>query len=148
MKRLFPLFLVLFALISCTSSSTPDYLFIVHADEGQYNKEASILTLKGVNDSVVYFSNYPTRRAGNLPLALFLHEWKKRHRETGVDELNAGMITYESGALENAHDVTARVSGPRYNELTGDLTFTIKVIGTDTLPTAPLKEIHLFVDEV
>lgn len=70
------------------------FLFVLRADTGVISKTDSgyTLTLKGMDDKVLYFSDRPVRKAGFITMTKFMGEWAKGNNSFKANPPNAAIV--------------------------------------------------------
>ncbi len=95
------------AKISKATKQTASFLFVLRADTGVIAKTDGgyTLTLKGMDDKVLYFSDRPVRKAGFITMTQFMNNWAKGKDSFQADPPNAAIVhaalkTNEKGFAE------------------------------------------------
>ncbi|MCX6994599.1 MAG: hypothetical protein NTY13_02005, partial [Chlamydiae bacterium] len=70
------------------------YLFVLRTDTGVITKtdEGYKLTLKGMDDKVLYFSERPVRKAGYITITQFMGNWDKGNDSFKANPPNAAIV--------------------------------------------------------
>jgi hypothetical protein len=115
------------------------YLFVQTAQTGAYAD--GVLTLDGVPEQTVFFSDRPARKAGHLSTKKFLEVWKEGSNSFQQDPPNATL------SILNGERVTTAVLELRNPLQTGNqLQYTVTVL--EGMPPASFGAASLFLDIV
>lgn len=76
------------------STQKASYLFVLGANNGVIAKTGGnyTLTLKGMDDRVLYFSDRPVRKAGFITTTQFMGDWAKGNNSFKANPPNAAMV--------------------------------------------------------
>ena len=125
------------------------FLFVLRAVTGVITKTNGgyTLTLKGMDDKVLYFSDRPVRKAGFITLTQFMDDWSKGNDSFKKTPPNAAIVhaaLYPSDK-GRAQALAVELTNPTN---TGDgWTFDMKVMGGGMLDEAVLSQVSVFVDQ-
>ena len=148
MMRYLVIFLLSVFMIGCSSndhkkqkhvideSKTPKLLYVISALSGSVDDET--LTLNDIS-TVIYFSDRPSRIAGNITLEAFVEKWDKGTNSFEVDPPNAVLSIFSEKENKN---VVVELSNPKVEGKT--ITFSYKVL-KDNAPKT-FEEASLFID--
>ncbi len=81
-------------LITTQSKQKASFLFVLRADTGVFTKTDGgyTLTLKGMDDKVLYFSDRPVRKAGFITMTQFMGDWAKGKNSFQANPPNAAIV--------------------------------------------------------
>lgn len=114
------------------------WLFIETADAMQF--DGKVLTLSGVDSTVLMFTDRPHRVADSAPLAAFVDAWTKGGDDSfRADPPNAGLTTLVDGKFQV---VTVELSEPRLEGST--LSFNAKALEGAVPPSG--GQTSIFID--
>ena len=165
LRGFIPLFLSACAL-SSTSVSALSYnesqneenrvelLFIQTAKEAVISKNRSnngkfVLTLKGVNPEIAYFSDRPKRIAGKTSIQIFLNEWSRGSQSFKADNPNAALVTRlsHSSSHGDSQENMVVLTNPRYDPRRNTLSYDIEPISNNSaIEEGVHKDPVLFID--
>ena len=76
------------------STQKASFLFVLRADTGVITKTDGgyTLTLKGMDDKVLYFSDRPVRKAGFITVSQFMGDWAKGKNSFQANPPNAAIV--------------------------------------------------------
>jgi hypothetical protein len=99
-----------------------EYLFVQHADK--VTLENGVLTLEGVGDDVLYFSDRPDRIVGRESLDAFIDDWDVGEESFATIPPNAIVTVYKGG---EAFDLAVVLKNPA---MVGDdsMTYIVEVL--------------------
>lgn len=80
--------------VTADAKQKTSFLFVLNAKTGVIAKtnEGDTLTLKGMDDKVLYFSDRPVRKAGFITMSQFTHGWVKGQDSFQDDPPNVAMV--------------------------------------------------------
>lgn len=80
--------------VTTQSKQKVSFLFVLRAETGVIAKTDGgyTLTLKGMDDKVLYFSDRPVRRAGFITMTQFMGDWIKGHDSFQANPPNAAIV--------------------------------------------------------
>jgi len=146
------------ALMAATNEHTPttvtthakqkgSFLFVLRADSGVIAKTDGgyTLTLKGMDDKVLYFSDRPVRKAGFITMTQFMGDWAKGKNSFQANPPNAAIV---HGALKtNKKGIAQAIPVELTNPVASSAgwTFHMKDI-QGKISTGYYNRIDLFVD--
>mgnify|MGYP000700440270 CR=1 FL=1 len=80
--------------ISKATQQKATFLFVLRADTGSIAKTDAgyTLTLKGMDDKVLYFSDRPVRKAGFITVTQFMNDWAKGNNSFQANPPNAAIV--------------------------------------------------------
>lgn len=159
--RLMPLFFIFLTACSMQANKKPiaeqHLLFIIHAQKASfvYEPETTIsgeLTLQDAAKSVVFFSERPNRRAGNLSVESFLENWNQGEDNLNLEPPNAGLVYYSPSESPRAStakysEINLVLRNPHYDSRRDTLTFDVTLLSPSShLPEGLMLEPTLFID--
>lgn len=138
--------LILFLFSSPIFAKQEHTLFVVHAKQGELKPSEKFMSdwelqLSEVDQSVTFFSDPPSRRAGTYPLETFLKLWleKKVKKE-------AGFIFFEVDSVDFS-DIPVEVVSADYDSDSQSLTLAVKLLKpVESAGKQTLHEVTLFID--
>ena len=70
------------------------FLFVLRSDTGVITKSGDgyMLTLKGMDDKVLYFSDRPVRKAGFITMSQFMGDWAKGNDSFQANPPNVAIV--------------------------------------------------------
>ena len=82
------------AKVTTDAKQKTSFLFVLRADTGVITKSDSgyTLTLKGVDDKVLYFSDRPVRKAGFITMTQFMGDWAAGSNSFKANPPNAAIV--------------------------------------------------------
>jgi hypothetical protein len=99
------------------------------------------ITLTGVGETTLWFSDRPDRLVGHIPTSEFVASWSKGDDNFSEDPPNALLSSFED---ESVNDVVLILSDPKLNN--GDLSYAAEVTEGDLASsTGPAS---LFIDQI
>jgi hypothetical protein len=80
--------------VTTQSTQKASFLFVLRADTGVITKTDGgyTLTLKGMDDKVLYFSDRPVRKAGFITMTQFMGDWAKGKNSFQANPPNAAIV--------------------------------------------------------
>jgi len=117
-----------FLLLACSEPETPvaveeaglvEYLFVQHAD--RVSLEDGVLTLEGVGNDVLFFSDRPDRIVGRESLSAFIDDWDEGEESFATIPPNAIVTVVREG---EAFDLAVVLKEPT---MVGEQSMTYKV---------------------
>lgn len=110
-----------------------------------------LLTLKGVNEYVQYFSDRPARVTGLYPTDEFINKWNHGNKPLSFNKMppNAALSGVEPHLPKNRIvNTVLQLSEPVYNSKNGTLTYTTQILaGKNNHNTLKhIKNVALFID--
>ena len=80
--------------VSKQAKQKASFLFVLRADTGVIAKAAEgyTLTLTGMDDKVLYFSDRPVRKAGFITMTQFMGDWAKGNNSFKANPPNAAIV--------------------------------------------------------
>ena len=80
--------------VSAKSTQKASFLFVLRAHHGVITKTSGgyTLTLKGMDDKVLYFSDRPVRKAGFMTMTRFMGNWAKGKDSFKANPPNAAIV--------------------------------------------------------
>ncbi len=125
------------------------YLFVLRADTGVITKTNGgyTLTLQGMDDKVLYFSDRPVRKAGFITLTQFMDNWDKGNDSFKANPPNAAIVhaslkTNEKGI---AHVIPVEMTNPVITAQ--GWTFDLNGLDREGLSVGSYKVISVFIDQ-
>ncbi|MCX6994273.1 MAG: hypothetical protein NTY13_00300, partial [Chlamydiae bacterium] len=125
------------------------YMFVLRADTGVITKTNGgyKLTLKGVDDKVLYFSDRPVRKAGYITITQFMGNWAKGNDSFKANPPNAAIVhaalkTNEKGI---AQVIPVEMTNPVITAQ--GWTFDLNGLGGEGLSVGSYKVISVFIDQ-
>jgi len=81
-------------LVTRDAKQKASFLFVLRADTGVITKTDGgyKLTLKGMDDKVLYFSDRPVRKAGFITMTQFMGDWAKGKNSFQANPPNAAIV--------------------------------------------------------
>lgn len=116
-----------------------EYLFVQHAES--VTLADGVLTLEGVGDDVLYFSDRPERIVGREPLEVFLGSWTEGEESFAEIPPNA-VLTSKQG--DELRDLTVVLKSPALAE--GTLAYEVEVLDGPEAGSADFAA--LFIDVI
>lgn len=116
-----------------------DFLFVQTADSLAYDAESGKITLVGVGDNTLFFSDRPERIAGNMATGAFVPFWGKGADSFLSDPPNADISILDGGKLTQ---VVVELRDPVLED--GNLTYTVDIIDGEMPATA--EDPSIFID--
>ena len=82
------------AKVSTEAKEKASFLFVLRAQTGVITKVGSVytLTLKGMDDKVLYFSDRPVRKAGFITVSQFMSDWAAGKNSFQANPPNAAIV--------------------------------------------------------
>jgi hypothetical protein len=106
-------------------------LFVQNAHGITYDKSKNILTLKGVNPSVTFFSDRPYRIAGHVLIPGFIQLWDEGGDSFKDDPPNANISILEDGQVKSA---VVEIADPQFKNK--QLTYRVVKVLDGDLPAS------------
>ena len=126
-----------------------DLLFVQQADSGSMEVDKNkpncyTLRLSNLHKNVLYFSDRPRRKAGQISVPAFTEMWKHDHTRP-----NVAMQAF-TASREDIKEISlvATLSNPKYNTKTQTMTYTACPIANSNKMIAHLNllSVNLFID--
>ena len=82
------------ATVTTHAKQKASFLFVLRADTGVVTKtdESYTLTLQGMDDKVLFFSDRPVRTAGCITMTQFMSDWAKGNNSFKANPPNAAIV--------------------------------------------------------
>ena len=126
------------------------FLFVLRADTGVITKSNGgyTLTLKGMDDKVLYFSDRPVRKAGFITLTQFMDDWSKGNDSFKETPPNAAIVhaTLYPNDKGRVQALAVELTNPTKTD--NGWTFDMKVMGGVSVADAVVSGVSVFVDGV
>ncbi|MCP5470246.1 MAG: hypothetical protein H7A36_07080 [Chlamydiales bacterium] len=127
-----------------TAPPTPQFLFILHARQGNLSIDDMKLHLNDLDHMVGFFTDRPDRRAGATSLDTFLMEWEKHAKEFEADPPNSALVTLSG--KDDYNEVGIELKSPVFEGST--LTFDLSILpGNQWNGPTQFEEVMLFIDD-
>jgi len=125
-----------------SGKASPTYLYVQDGSGGTIS--ADTLTLTGVSDETIFFTDRPYRRAGKVTTKDFISPWYQGDDSFGEVPPNADFTCEVDDEIVN---YTVELLSPSLTE--GELSYSVKAIGDIALPettTACKGDAYLLID--
>ena len=126
------------------------FLFVLRADTGVISKTDGgyTLTLNGMDDKVLYFSDRPVRKAGFITMTQFMSDWAKGKNSFQANPPNAAIVhtalkTHDNNGIAQA--IPVELTNPVAT--TNGWMFNLKDL-QGKLSAGSYNEISVFVDDI
>ena len=108
--------------------------------------EGYTLTLKGMDDKVLYFSDRPVKKAGFITLTQFMDDWSKGNDSFKKTPPNAAIVhaTLYPNDKGRAQALAVELTNPTKTD--NGWTFDMKVMGGVSVADAVVSGVSVFVD--
>lgn len=132
---LFVVFAVFILAVGCflwqqVSRNKTDLLFIQEAASGTFTPKDNgtyELTLQGVSDGTLYFSDRPKRVVGSSDTSSFVSTWGEGVDNFATDPPNA-VLVINNGSIDQEDAIVVELANPLYNKDTSTLRYDVKVL--------------------
>ena len=126
------------------------FLFVLRADTGVINKTNGgyKLTLQGMDDKVLYFSDRPVRKAGFITVTQFMDNWSKGHDSFKETPPNAAIVHAALYPSDKGRAQALAVELTNPTKTDNGWTFDMKVMGGVSVADAVVSGVSVFVDSV
>ena len=166
MKKIIALLVPLFILFSlpfmvyANASADAPVLAVMLAKEAsiQATDKANTyqLKLKGVNPKVMYFSNSPARKSGQVAVTKFIKQWDDKDGSFAKVPPNAVMEAVKIDSHTNKFDSSENsyaiiLSNPVFSQKKGEMTFDVQPLPGINSKLTPMKSgdyVAIFIDGV
>ena len=124
------------------------YMFVLRADTGVITKTNGgyKLTLKGMDDKVLYFSDRPVRKAGYITITQFMGNWAKGNDSFKANPPNAAIV--HAALKTNANGISQAIPVELTNPARTEQGWVFDLTGLEgvVLSTGRYEEIRRLVD--
>ena len=124
------------------------YMFVLRADTGVITKTNGgyKLTLKGMDDKVLYFSDRPVRKAGYITITQFMGSWAKGNDSFKANPPNAAIV--HAALKTNANGITQAIPVELTNPARTELGWAFDLTGVEgvVLSSGSYVNINIFID--
>lgn len=135
------------AKVSTQTTQQASFLFVLRADTGVITKtdEGYTLTLKGMDDKVLYFSDRPVRKSGFITVAQFFGDWAKGKNSFQANPPNAAIV--HAALKTNEKGIAQAIPVELTNPVASDDGWTFHMKGIQgEMSTGSYNKISIFVD--
>lgn len=135
------------------------YLLIQGAAEAMLEQSKDdpsyyLLTLKQVNPYVMYFSERPTRKAGQMPMEKYLHFWKSEgpnNFQKNPPNADLHAIQRVAGSPDKIYNFILELFDPNYDSAKQTISYRVKPLEGNPNPlpsSATFQQVTLFIDDI
>lgn len=125
-------------------------LFVQTAQTGTLS--SSTLTLNQVSKHTLWFSDRPVRKYGTIDTDAFVQQWNQGMGQQSFKQVPPNAAIVDASVQHKTGDsiqmLPMILSQPTYDASTGTLTYQIKFLDPQNMPTQPktLQDISVFID--
>lgn len=128
-----------------TKPTQPQYLFVMSAQSGMIKQSGKqyTLSLTNIDKHVLWFTDRPIRKAGFMPLKVFMNNWSKNFGGNPPNGavVHAGM---ESNIMGKNQPMAIELTQPTYKA--NKVTFKIKGLSGSNMKSQSISDVKLFFD--